>query len=80
MGELEVDFEVLKGDLCDEMLLGMDFLQEVDAILECGRGTLTIGGQTFSISLLRPSADSDKPVSSKPMSVRMITRSGKNTE
>jgi predicted aspartyl protease len=36
VGELKVEHEVLKGDLYDDMLLGIDFLQEVDATLECG--------------------------------------------
>jgi predicted aspartyl protease len=48
VGELEVEFEVLKGD---EMLFGMDFLREVDVSLECGRGTLTIGGQRIPLQV-----------------------------
>jgi predicted aspartyl protease len=51
VGELKVEHEVLKGDLSDEMLLGMDFLREVDASLQCGRGILTIGGQRIPRSM-----------------------------
>jgi hypothetical protein len=61
------------------MLLGIDFLQGVDATLECGRGTITIRGQTFSLSALRPFADPDKSDFSKQVPVRMVTRIGENT-
>jgi hypothetical protein len=33
------------------MLLGMEFLQKVDASLECSGGTLTVGNQKISLQL-----------------------------
>jgi hypothetical protein len=49
VGKLVVDYDVLKGDLSDDMLLGMDFLREFDACLECSQGTLTIRGQRIPL-------------------------------
>ena len=49
VGKLRVEHEVLKSDLSDEMLLGMDFLFEANASLECGQGILTIGGQRIPL-------------------------------
>ena len=51
VGKLGVEYEVLKSDLSDDMLLGMDFLCEANASLECGRGILTIGGQRIPLQV-----------------------------
>jgi hypothetical protein len=51
VGKFVVDYGVLKGDLSNDMLLGMDFLREFDAYLGCRRGTLTIRGQRIPLQV-----------------------------